>query len=130
MVAQSGVVFSVSMTDILTNPVVICFGSFMATSTALAAVTSPMATVNASATSDATPSSSKKSKTHLPKPYDIIQGMKHVIDMMEQTFQIYERAQRSTQDVSHRKTFPFGLRPPSDAYAHQAAKSIQIESGR
>jgi hypothetical protein len=31
--------------------------------------------------------------------------------------------------VSHRKTFPFGLRPPSDVYKHQAAKSTQIQSG-
>jgi hypothetical protein len=56
--------------------------------------------------------------------------MERVIDMMEETLQICERAQRSTQDASHRKTFPFGLRPPSDVYQHQATKSIQIQSGR
>jgi hypothetical protein len=50
--------------------------------------------------------------------------------MMEETLQICERAQRSTQDASHRKTFPFGLQLPSDVYKHQAAKSIQIQSGR
>jgi hypothetical protein len=50
--------------------------------------------------------------------------------MMEETLQICERAQRSTQDASHRKTFPFGLRPPSDTYARQAAKSVQIQSGQ
>jgi hypothetical protein len=44
--------------------------------------------------------------------------MERVIDMMKETLQIYERAQRSTQDVSHRKTFPFGLWPPSDVYQH------------
>jgi hypothetical protein len=49
---------------------------------------------------------------------------------MEETLQIRKKSQRSTQDVSHRKTFPFGLRPPSDVYARQAAKSIQIQSGR
>jgi hypothetical protein len=52
--------------------------------------------------------------------------MERVIDMMEETLQICERAQRSKQDVSHRKTFPFGLWPSSDVYARQAAKSIQI----
>jgi hypothetical protein len=31
----------------------------------------------------AAPSSSKKSKTHPPNPYDIVQGMEWVIDMME-----------------------------------------------
>jgi hypothetical protein len=98
--------------------------------TALAAATSPTASVEAPATSDAVPSSGKKSKTHPPKPYDIVQGMEHVIDMMEETLQICEKAQRSMQDASHRKTFPFGLRPPSDVYTRQAAKSIQIQSGR
>jgi hypothetical protein len=56
--------------------------------------------------------------------------MERVIDMMEETLQICEKAQRSTQDASRRKTFPFGLRPPSDVYTRQAAKSIQIQSGR
>jgi hypothetical protein len=41
--------------------------------------------VKAPATPVATPSSSKKSKTHPPKPYDIVQGMERVIDMMEET---------------------------------------------
>jgi hypothetical protein len=129
MVARSGVVFPASMADILANPMEICFGSFTVTSTTLATVTSPTASVKALTTSDAAPSPGKKSKTHPPKPYDIVQGMERVIDMMEETLQICERAQRSTQDASHRKTLPFGLRPPSDAYAHQAAKSIQIQSG-
>jgi hypothetical protein len=56
--------------------------------------------------------------------------MECVIDMIEETLQICERAQRSTQTASHRKTFPFGLRPPNDAYICQAAKSSQIQSGR
>jgi hypothetical protein len=56
--------------------------------------------------------------------------MERVIDMMEKTLQICERAQHSTQEASHRKTFPFGLRPTSDVYKQQAAKSIQIQSGR
>jgi hypothetical protein len=50
--------------------------------------------------------------------------------MMEETLQICERAQRSTQDTSHRKTFPLGLQPSSDTYARQVAKSIQIQYGR
>jgi hypothetical protein len=116
------------MADILANPVKICFGSFTATSTTLVGATSPMASVKAPATPDAAPTSSKKLKTHPPKPYDIVQGMERVIDMMEETLQICEKAQRSTQDASHRKTFPFGMRPPSDMYARQAAKSIQIQS--
>jgi hypothetical protein len=52
------------------------------------------------------------------------------MDMMEETLQICERSQHSTQDASHRKTFPFGLRAPSSVYTRQAAKSIRIQSGR
>jgi hypothetical protein len=62
MVARSGVVLLASMTDILANPVEICFGSFTVTSTTLAAATSPTAFVEAPTTPDAAPSSSKKSK--------------------------------------------------------------------
>jgi hypothetical protein len=116
------------MEDILANPVEICFGSFTTTSSTLAAATSPTASVKAQVNPDAAPSSNKKSKTHSPKPYDIIQGMERIIDMMEETLQICERAQRSTQDVSHRKTFPFGLRLSNDVYARQAAKLIQTQS--
>jgi hypothetical protein len=72
MVARSGVVFPASMADIFANPVEICFGSFMATSTALAAATSPTTPVKAPTTSDAAPSSGKKLKTHPTKPYDIV----------------------------------------------------------
>jgi hypothetical protein len=84
-VARSGVVFPASMVDIRANPVEICFGSFMATSTTLAVATSLTASVKAPTMPDAVPSSSKKSKTHPHKPYDIVQGMERVIDMMEET---------------------------------------------
>jgi hypothetical protein len=94
------------MADILANPVEICFGSFTTTSTTLVVATSPTASVKASVTPDAAPSSSKKSKTHPPKPYDIVQGMERVIDMMLEALQICERDQLSTQDASHRNTFP------------------------
>jgi hypothetical protein len=80
------------MANILANPVEICFGSFTATSTVLATATSSMASVEAYANLDVVPSSGKKSKTHLPKPYDIVQGMEHVIEMMEQTLQIDGRS--------------------------------------
>jgi hypothetical protein len=111
------------MADILANLVEICIGTFVVTSTILAAATSPAIAVKISTTPVATPASDLKLKTHPPKPYGIVQGMEHAIGMMEETLQICERAQRSTQNMSHRKTFLFGLRPPSDAYIRQAAKS-------
>jgi hypothetical protein len=105
MVAQSGVVFPASMADILANPVEICFGSFMVTMTTLAAATSSAIVVKIPATLIVVSASYLKLKNHPPKPYDIIQGMERVIDMMEETLQICERAQHSTQDASRHKTF-------------------------
>jgi hypothetical protein len=58
----------------------------------------------------------------------LLQGMERVISMMEDTLQICERAQCSTRAMSPPGAFPFGLRPPSDVYAHQAVKSPQIQS--
>jgi hypothetical protein len=72
MADRSGVVFPASMVDILANPVGIYFCSFTATSTVLVAATSPTASVEAPMTLDTVPSFGKKSKTHPPKPYDII----------------------------------------------------------
>jgi hypothetical protein len=63
------------MVDILGNPMEICFGSFTATSTMLAAATSPTVSVKAPVTPVATYSSSKKSKTQPSRPYDIVPGM-------------------------------------------------------
>jgi hypothetical protein len=117
------------MADILADSVEI-FGSFMATSTTLAAATSPAIAVKIPTSPVAAPASDLKSKTQPTKPYDIVQGMERVIDMMEETLQIYERSQRSSQTASHRKTFPFGLRPPSDAYIRRATKSSQMQSRR
>jgi hypothetical protein len=84
------------MADILANPVEICFGSFTATSTTMAAATSPTTAVKVLATFDAAPSTNKKSKTNPPKPYVIVQRMECVIDMMKKTLQICERAQVSS----------------------------------
>jgi hypothetical protein len=38
------------------------------------------------------PQLQQKSKTHPPKPYDLVQGTERVIDMMEETLWICERA--------------------------------------
>jgi hypothetical protein len=56
--------------------------------------------------------------------------MEKVIDMMEETFQICEKAHRSMRGASHRRTFKFGLRSASNVHTRQAASSIQIQSGR
>jgi hypothetical protein len=73
MVARSAVDFPASTADILANLVEICFGSFMATSTTLAVVTSPVIAVKIPVTPVTVPISNLASKTHPPKPYDIVQ---------------------------------------------------------
>jgi hypothetical protein len=90
MAARSGVVFPASMADILAKPMEICFGSFAATSTTLVVAASPATPVNVPATSGIVPNSGRKSKTHLPKPYDLVQAMERIVDMMEETLQICE----------------------------------------
>jgi hypothetical protein len=73
MVARSAVDFPASTADILANLVEICFGSFMATSTTLVVVTSPVIVVKIPVTPVTVPISNLASKTHPPKPYDIVQ---------------------------------------------------------
>jgi hypothetical protein len=92
MVARSGLVFLAIMADILANHVEICFSTFTATSTTLATATAPTIAVKVPATSVAAPASDLKLRTHPPKPYDIVQGMERVINMMDETLQICERA--------------------------------------
>jgi hypothetical protein len=110
------------MADILADPMETCLGSFTVTSNLMAAATSLATSAKVPVASSAAPSSGQESNSHPPKPYDLVQGMERVIGMMEETLQICERAQRSTQDASHRRTFPFGRRPSSDVYQRQAAK--------
>jgi hypothetical protein len=78
MVARSGVVFPTSMADILTNPVEICVGSFTATSISLVAATSPVTAMKIPVTPVTIPISDLESKTHPPKPSDIVQEMEGV----------------------------------------------------
>jgi hypothetical protein len=73
------------MVDILAIPVEICFGFFKATSTILAAATSPAVSVKILVTPVTAQSSNLKLKSLPTKHYDIIQGMESVIDMMEET---------------------------------------------
>jgi hypothetical protein len=84
------------MAAILANPVEICFGSFTTTSNVPTATTSSVSAVQIAAKPITTPVSDPTSENHPPKPYDIVQGMEHVISMMEDTLQICERAQCST----------------------------------
>jgi hypothetical protein len=73
------------MADILADPEEICFGYFTTISTLLAAATSPATSAKVPVAYGAAPSSGRESKTHPPKPNDLVQGMECVIDMVEET---------------------------------------------
>jgi hypothetical protein len=85
MVARSGVVFPASMAAILADPVEIFFGSFTATSPVPVSTTSPVAARQVVVVLVTTTVFDPTMETHPPKPYDLVQGMERVINMMEDT---------------------------------------------
>jgi hypothetical protein len=109
MVARSGVVFLASMVAILADPVEIYFGSFTVTSPVPVAMTSPVAARQVVVVLVTTTVFDPTMETRLPKPYDLIQGMERVINMMEDTLQICERSQCSTRTTPHYGTSPLRL---------------------
>jgi hypothetical protein len=117
------------MADILANPVKICFGSFTATPTVLAVTTSLVTTVKIVMAPAAAPVSDLASEIHLPKPYNIIQGMERVIDMMEETLQICKRSLALNANGIAPQDLPLRSVTTSDIYAHQATRSPQIHLG-
>jgi hypothetical protein len=90
-----------------------------------------MDSVKALAISDATPSSGKKSKTHPPKPYDIIQGM-------EVSSTRWRKPSRSAKELSAQCKMCRTARPshsvcglpPTCTLDRRPTKTIQIKSGR
>jgi hypothetical protein len=87
MVSTNGVIYPESMADILANPVDICFGSMLATSTATAAcliIEGNAVTTNQQIETDLS------SETHPPTPSDLIAGIHRVESMLSDTIKICE----------------------------------------
>jgi hypothetical protein len=102
----NGIIFPESMADILDNPVDICFGSMLATSTALAAclvIEGNAVTTNQQIGADLS------SETHPPTPSDLIAGIQRVESMLSNTIKICERIKRPRM-TSSTSSMPLGLR--------------------
>jgi hypothetical protein len=85
MASTNGVIFPESMTDFLANPVDICFGSMLATSTAPAAclvIEGNTVTINQQIETDLL------KKSHPPTPSDLIAGIDRVEGMLSDTIKV------------------------------------------
>jgi hypothetical protein len=125
MASTNDVIFSESMTDILANPVDICFGSMPAKSTAPAAclvIESNMVTSNQQIGTDLL------TKTHPPTPSNLIAGIDRVEDMLSDAIKVCERIKRPRR-TSSSSSMPLGLRNAAHIASCYMKHKIQIESG-
>jgi hypothetical protein len=111
--------------DFLANPVDICFGSMLETSTAPAAylvIERNEVTTNQQIEIDLS------KKTHPPTPSDLITGIDRVEDILSDTIKVHERVKRPRTTLST-SSMPLGLRNAAHVASHYMKRKIQIESG-
>jgi hypothetical protein len=123
MVSTNGVIYPESMADILANPVDICFGSMLATSTATAAcliIEGNAVTTNQQIETDLS------SETHPPTPSDLIAGIHRVESMLSDTIKICECVKRPRM-TSSTSSMPLGLRNAAHISSHYMKRKIQME---
>jgi hypothetical protein len=124
MALTSDAIFPASMADFLTNPVDICFGSMLATSTAPAAclvIESNAVTTNQQIKTDL------PKKTHPPTPSDLITGIDRVEGMLSDTIKVCERVKRPRTNPST-SSITLGLRNATRVASRYMKRKIQIES--
>jgi hypothetical protein len=129
MESGSSVIFPDSMVNFLANLVSICFCSFPAvpitSATAAAAVHNAMVVPPALQVGEINliaPATNLLEKTHPATRCDLIKGMDRIINMMQETLQICEQAQRSPRSVSGPSCEPFGLTSSANVYSDKMAK--------
>jgi hypothetical protein len=125
MASTNGIIFPESMTDILANPVDICFGSMPATSTTPAAcfvIESNAVTVAQQIKADLL------TETHPPTPSDLIARIDRVEGILSNTIKVCKRVKRPRMTSSPSST-PFGLRNTARVASRYMKCKIQIESG-
>jgi hypothetical protein len=91
MASTNDVIFPESMVDFLANPVDICFGSMLATSTAPTAclvIEGNAVTTNQQIETDLS------KKTHPPTPSDLIAGIDRVEGRLSDTIKVFKRVKR------------------------------------
>jgi hypothetical protein len=125
MASTNGVIFPESMADILVNPVDICFGSMLATSTTPAAclvIEGNVVTTNQQIKKDLS------AETHPPTPSDLIAGIDHVEGMLSDTIEVCERVKHPCATPST-SSMPLGLRNVAHVASRYMKHKFQIESG-
>jgi hypothetical protein len=125
MASTNGVIFLESMADFLANPVDICFGSMLTTSTVPAAclvIEGNAVTTNQQIEIDLS------KKTYPPTPNDLIAGIDRVEDMLSDTIKVCEcvKRPRTTPSTS---SMPLGLRNAARVASRYMKHKIQIQSG-
>jgi hypothetical protein len=125
MASTNDVIFPESITDILANPVDICFGSMPTTSTVPAAcliIEGNAVTTNQQIETDLLV------ETHPPILSDLIPGFGHVEGMLSDTIKVCERVKRprTTPSTSSK---PFVLCNADHVASRYVKRKIQIESG-
>jgi hypothetical protein len=112
------------MADILSNPVVICFGSMPAKSTTPAACL----VINCSAvTTDQQIGIDLLTETHLPTLSDLIVGIDRVEGMLSEMIKVCERFKRPRR-TSSSSSMPLGLLNAAHVAFCYMKRKIQIES--
>jgi hypothetical protein len=125
MASTNNIIFSESMADFLANPVDICFGSMLTTSTAPAAclvIEGNAVTTNQQIEID------MSKKTHPPTPSDLIAGIDRVEGMLSDTIKVCERVKRPRTTPST-SSMLLRLRNAAHVASRYMKCKIQIESG-
>jgi hypothetical protein len=125
MVSTNDVIFPKSMADFLANPVDICFGSMLVTSTAPVAC---LVTEGNAVTTDQQVETDLLKKSHPPTPSDLIVGIDRAGDMISDTIKVCERVKRPRTTPST-SSMPLGLRNAARVASRYMKRKIQIESG-
>jgi hypothetical protein len=125
MASTNGVIFPESMTNMLANPIDICFCSMPATSTAPAAC---LVIEGNAVTTDQQIKTDLSSKTHPPTPSDLIAEIHRVEGMLSDTIKVCERV-KHPRTTSSTSSMPLGLRNTAHVASCYMKREIQIESG-
>jgi hypothetical protein len=113
------------MTDILANPVDICFGSMPVKSTAPAAC---LVIEGNTVTAGQQIGTDLLTETHPPTPSDLIAGIDHVEGMLSDMIKVCERVKRPRR-TSSSSSMPFGLHNAAHVASRYMNCKIQIEYG-
>jgi hypothetical protein len=125
MASTNDIIFLESMADFLANPVDICFGSMLTTSTAPVAC---LVIEGNAVTTDQQIKTDLSKETHPPTPSDLIAGIDRFEGMLSDVIKVCESIKRPRMTPST-SIMPLGLRNAARVASRYMKRKIQIESG-